>query len=775
MGAIYRVAYEPRNRPNEPSAASESHAHCLDKAVAQKLLTEEEASTLVSIVNAPSPWSAWSMATWRSKLSPIGKSHLAGLATGRIPLDGTVDVCEKMILRAAQMLTRIGERPTADTILQCAASPVPAARVSAWWLAGRQSLTPADEAKLQRSMRFAVPNPIEGTCWETHLGSDEVRLCWEAVGLRRWAMGSADGLNVENDPSGVALRRTWLWALSRTNQPPAKKTDRNRYDVLLAKLLFGSPRNGADSAMLDALNGQLSADHESLGQQDQLEILTAMQASLGDRRGAFPLQTDAPADASDGYRGRFTSQLGESARNNWARWALYFASHAEKQGWAVVHAEALRTLAMMEPSDQQCLTYLLNKITPETHPTYDIHILCCMAQCTAPRTPQAANKIAAALADMVRKVKARGLYTDNQWPIRLNQLVTSLLRRDKSLGDTFVELPMPCCNEDLALIQAFPPNIQDAAKEKIRSHLRAAPAQDWSVPIVKFAVLGSVDESLRDAMRRASTLEPLRSICVEFLSKSPQDEEYDLFVSAIESTDPSLWPDAWRGLSALDSRDPGREFPAMAKLVSASLNSSTSLPRPAVLQRVRSVAARALKPVPPASDLWSDWNTYFQANLSQEQLGGLITPRSPIDGSKVLQTIDSLKGDTQRGAVVYQAKCGLCHGGQSALGPSLVGVARRFSREDLARSIYEPSRDVSDRYRAIRVLTVDDEILTGMVIYNAADGVTLQAADGSILRINQDQIQEKAYSTESLMPSGLLEDKSPQDIADLFAYLGTLQ
>jgi hypothetical protein len=52
--------------------------------------------------------------------------------------------------------------------------------------------------------------------------------------------------------------------------------------------------------------------------------------------------------------------------------------------------------------------------------------------------------------------------------------------------------------------------------------------------------------------------------------------------------------------------------------------------------------------------------------------------------------------------------------------------------------------------------------------------VTLQIADGSILRINQDQIEQKAFSTESIMPSGLLDDRSAQEVADLFAYLGTL-
>ncbi|MFM9064855.1 MAG: L-sorbosone dehydrogenase, partial [Pirellula sp.] len=118
--------------------------------------------------------------------------------------------------------------------------------------------------------------------------------------------------------------------------------------------------------------------------------------------------------------------------------------------------------------------------------------------------------------------------------------------------------------------------------------------------------------------------------------------------------------------------------------------------------------------------------------------------------------------------------CGQCHGGQTALGPALTGVAKRFSTLDLLRSIYEPSRDVSDRYRVMHVLTVDDEILSGLVIYQASDGVTLQAADGKVLRINADLIKQKGNSTESLMPKGLMDGKSSQDVADLIAYMQSL-
>jgi putative heme-binding domain-containing protein len=216
---------------------------------------------------------------------------------------------------------------------------------------------------------------------------------------------------------------------------------------------------------------------------------------------------------------------------------------------------------------------------------------------------------------------------------------------------------------------------------------------------------------------------------------------------------------------------------ALAPVVSSVLNSNTNLPRAKVLQRVRLVSTKIDRTdgmKPPATELWLDWERYFQNTLSEDDFAKLLKPNIAIDWTAMLQQASLIKGDSENGKILYQEKCALCHGGQSSLGPSLSGVAKRFSREDLSKAIFEPSRDISERYRAIRVLTIDDEIYTGMIVYNAADGTTLQTATGTIVRINQDNIQDKGYSTESLMPSGLLDDKSPQDVANLFAYLDGL-
>ena len=50
-----------------------------------------------------------------------------------------------------------------------------------------------------------------------------------------------------------------------------------------------------------------------------------------------------------------------------------------------------------------------------------------------------------------------------------------------------------------------------------------------------------------------------------------------------------------------------------------------------------------------------------------------------------------------------------------ATGPSLVGAAKRFSRDDLFTAILDPNRDVSARYRTVRVTTDQDQVYEGVV------------------------------------------------------------
>ena len=184
-----------------------------------------------------------------------------------------------------------------------------------------------------------------------------------------------------------------------------------------------------------------------------------------------------------------------------------------------------------------------------------------------------------------------------------------------------------------------------------------------------------------------------------------------------------------KGIASLPTIDYQRQLTAFAPVVSRVLNSNTGLPRAKVLQRVRLVGTKLNQAdgmKPPATELWLDWERYFKSVLSEEDFAKLLKPNIAVDWTAMLQQASLIKGDAEKGKILYQEKCALCHGGLSSLGPSLSGVAKRFSREDLSKAIFEPSRDISERYLANRVLTIDDEIYTGMIVYNASDGTTLQ-------------------------------------------------
>ena len=123
------------------------------------------------------------------------------------------------------------------------------------------------------------------------------------------------------------------------------------------------------------------------------------------------------------------------------------------------------------------------------------------------------------------------------------------------------------------------------------------------------------------------------------------------------------------------------------------------------------------------------------------------------------------------------AKCIVCHrfdGNGGATGPDLTNVAGRFSRNDLLDSIINPDKVISDQYRAHIVQTVDGKLVTGRIVGETDDSVTI-ATDPEdatkLTKISKDDIEGQKTSPKSLMPSELLDELSEQELLDLTTYL----
>ena len=140
---------------------------------------------------------------------------------------------------------------------------------------------------------------------------------------------------------------------------------------------------------------------------------------------------------------------------------------------------------------------------------------------------------------------------------------------------------------------------------------------------------------------------------------------------------------------------------------------------------------------------------------------------------KRLTTALPQKGDAARGRTVYEKTCVQCHalGGQGgAVGPSLSGIASR-NRDTLLVDILDPSRQVNPEFISYSVITIDGETLTGLLISENRQNVTLRRPNVPDESIPRSRITRVQANQVSLMPDGLESGLTPEDLADLLEFL----
>ena len=133
--------------------------------------------------------------------------------------------------------------------------------------------------------------------------------------------------------------------------------------------------------------------------------------------------------------------------------------------------------------------------------------------------------------------------------------------------------------------------------------------------------------------------------------------------------------------------------------------------------------------------------------------------------------------DYKEGLRAYRAaQCAQCHraggiGGSG--GPELSGVSRRFSLEDMAVSLVEPSKTISDQYQNTDIKLKNGRTVTGRIMADSKDSIEVRASLLSDARdtIAKADIASMAPSPVSPMLGNLLDMLSEGEVLDLLAFL----
>jgi putative heme-binding domain-containing protein len=179
-------------------------------------------------------------------------------------------------------------------------------------------------------------------------------------------------------------------------------------------------------------------------------------------------------------------------------------------------------------------------------------------------------------------------------------------------------------------------------------------------------------------------------------------------------------------------------------------------------------------------DLLKTALTKYPSNVREREKELLVLLN--VDAAKQSAHIDELltklkDGDIRRGQAVFnsqKAACFSCHtvgylGGK--VGPDLTSIGQARTERDLLESIIYPSASFVRSFEPYIIMTKSDETYSGVLKKDAADEVVLATGPGTEVKIPRTDITEMRPGTVSVMPAGLEQQMSKQDLADLLAFL----
>lgn len=135
------------------------------------------------------------------------------------------------------------------------------------------------------------------------------------------------------------------------------------------------------------------------------------------------------------------------------------------------------------------------------------------------------------------------------------------------------------------------------------------------------------------------------------------------------------------------------------------------------------------------------------------------------------------RGDIRRGQQVFhnsKAACISCHGMGylgGRVGPDLTRIGNIRTERDLLESILFPSVSFVRSYEPTSIVTRDGKVYNGMVRSETDAEVVLQIDFEKLVHIARSEIEVRQPGKVSVMPAGLDKHFTPQQFADLIAFL----
>jgi putative heme-binding domain-containing protein len=141
----------------------------------------------------------------------------------------------------------------------------------------------------------------------------------------------------------------------------------------------------------------------------------------------------------------------------------------------------------------------------------------------------------------------------------------------------------------------------------------------------------------------------------------------------------------------------------------------------------------------------------------------------------------SRRGEPARGAEVYRREstaCIHCHqvrGEGREVGPALSEIGSKLPKEALFEAILDPSAGISFGFEAWQIELKSGDEAYGIKSNETAAEIAIKDVNGIVTRYLKSEVVRMQQSKTSIMPAGLQQAMTTQELVDLVEYLASLK
>lgn len=141
----------------------------------------------------------------------------------------------------------------------------------------------------------------------------------------------------------------------------------------------------------------------------------------------------------------------------------------------------------------------------------------------------------------------------------------------------------------------------------------------------------------------------------------------------------------------------------------------------------------------------------------------------------VLLAIAKIPGDPIKGKAIYTSQgCFACHSinkGEKMKGPYMGQIGSIMNREQIAESILKPDASISQGFATVMITAKGDKTYMGFITEETAAKVVVRNIVGEVFNIKASDIISRQEMESSMMPAGLANSLSFEELASLVTFL----